>query len=311
MKLTTLGLAFSALLLSAKLQAQTDADAIMMNKYQWCNGISYEHSQWKNYWEGTLKRNNQNLGTFTSQSAMFMTNYGITNRLNVMATLPYIWNQVSAGTLHKMKGLQDVSAAIKWKAVATKIGKAKLGFYAIGSLSTPTQNYVVDFLPLAIGFGSTNFTVRALADVQVGKFYTTASYSYTIRNNTKIDRTAYYTDHMIYSNIVAMPNVANYMLSAGIRSKFLVAEVMIKNMTTLGGFDIRRNDMPFPSNRMNMTAVGAHIKYTLPFYTHIELTADGSQVIKGRNVGEATNFGLGVYYLFNFKKKTSQPATHS
>ncbi len=304
-------IAMACILLSFTVQAQTDEDAIMMNKYQWCNGISYEHSHWKDYWEGTLKRNNQNIGTFTSQSAMLMSNYGITDRLNVMAGLPYIWNNVSAGTLHKMSGWQDVSAAIKWKAVAAKWGKTKLGLYAIGSVGTPTQNYVVDFLPLAIGFGSTNVTGRALADVQVGKFFTTASYSYTLRGKTKIDRNSYYTDHLIYSNRVAMPNVTNYMLSAGFRGHYLIAEAMITNMTTLGGFDIRRNDMPFPSNRMNMTSIGAHVKYTLPFYTHLELTADASHVIRGRNVGQATNVGAGVFYIFSFKHKTNLPPTHS
>jgi len=308
-KLCLFLLSFVLLITSA--QAQTDHDAIMMNKNQWCNGFSYQHSQWKNYWEGTLKRDNENIGTFTSQAAMFMTNYGITDKLNVMAGLPYIWNHVSGGTLHKMDGLQDVSLAVKWKPFTAKFGKSKLSLFAIGGISTPTSNYVVDFLPLAIGFGSTNVTGRALADYQRGKFFTTASASYTLRSNTKLDRTAYYTDHMIYSNKVDMPNAANYMLSAGLRSKYLIAEAMVTNMTTLGGFDIRRNDMPFASNRMNMTSVGAHVKYTLPFYTHVELTADGSYIIKGRNVGQATNFGFGAYYLFNFKKKANQPATHS
>lgn len=304
-------LSIACMLLSVASWAQTDEDAIMMNKQQWCNGISYEHSQWKNYWEGTLKRNNQNLGTFTSQSAMLMSNYGITDRLNVMAGLPYIWNHVSSGTLHKMSGWQDVSVAIKWKAIAKNTDKTKLGLYAIGSVSTPTQNYVVDFLPLAIGLGSTNLTGRVLADVQASKFFTTASYSYTKRSNTKIDRNSYYTDHMIYSNIVAMPDVANYMLSAGFRGHYLIAEAMVANMTTLGGFDIRRNDMPFPSNRMNMTSIGAHVKYTLPFFTHIELTAGASHVVAGRNVGQATNLGAGVYYIFSFKNKNNQPPTHS
>ncbi len=298
-------------LLAAIAQAQTDHDAIMMNKKQWCNGISYEHLQWKNYWEGTLKRDNENIGTLTSQSAMFMTNYGITNNLNVMAGLPYVWNHVSGGTLHQMDGVQDASLAVKWRPVSVKWKASKLSLFAIGSVSTPLNNYVVDFLPLAIGLGSTNATGRAMADFQSGKFFVTASAAYTLRSNTKIDRTSYYTDHEIYSNKAAMPNTNNVMISAGLRSKYLIAEAMISKTTTLGGFDIRRNDMPFASNRMNMTAIGAHIKYTLPFYTHIEITADGSQVIKGRNVGQATNFGAGVYYLFNFGKKKNQPATHS
>ncbi len=317
MKRRILTFAFAALLLGSKIQAQTDHDAIMMNKNQWCNGISYEHSQWKDYWEGTLKRDNLNIGTFTSQMAMFMSNYGITNSLNVMVSVPYVWNHVSGGTLHKMNGLQDASLAVKWRPFTTQWGNSKLSVYGVGSIGTPFSNYDVDFMPLAIGSHSTNVTGRALADYQKGKFFATASAAYTIRSNTKIDQNAYYTDHMIYSNEVNLPNMNNVMLSAGLRSRYLIAEAMISTSTTLGGTDIRRNDMPHPWNRMNMTNIGAHAKYTLPFYTHIELTADvshtidGKGIFKARNVGQATNFGFGAYYLFNFKKKGSQPATHS
>ena len=42
-------------------KAQTVDDAIMMSKKQWCNGFTYMHSSWKNYWEGTTKRDNKNL----------------------------------------------------------------------------------------------------------------------------------------------------------------------------------------------------------------------------------------------------------
>lgn len=283
--------------------AQTEHDAIMMNKHQWCNGVTYMHSQWKNYWEGTFKRNNLNLGTVTTQSVMYMTNYGITNKLNIMGGLPYVWTKASAGTLHGLNGLQDASLYIKWKPVTLKAGNSKLSLLAVAGVSTPVTNYVMDFLPLSIGFGSTNVTGRGLVDFQSGKFFTTVSAAYTARSNVKIDREAYYTTEMHNTNKVQMPNVAMYSLSAGIRQKYLVAEALLYNMTTLGGFDIRKNDMPFPSNKMNSTAAGVHVKYTLPFYSHVELIGDGSYVLHGRNVGQATMLGIGAYYIFSFKNK--------
>lgn len=302
----TLTLLLSGLLLTTA-QAQNEHDAIMMNKNQWCNGFTFMQSKWTNYWEGSLKRDNENIGTFTSNSVMFMTNYGITDKLNIMAGLPYVSNHVSGGTLHKMHGLQDVSINLKYKALTAKWGRQKLSLLASGGVNIPTSNYIADFLPLAIGMGSTNVTGRAIADYQYGKFFTTASAAYTLRSNTKTDRSAYFTDHMIYSHDVDMPDVATLMWSAGLRSKFLIAEAMVTSMITQGGFDIRRNDMPFPSNRMNMTTVGAHAKYTLPFYTHVEITADGSYVVKGRNVGQATNFGLGAFYIFSFHSNKNKP----
>jgi hypothetical protein len=36
--------------------AQTDLDAIMMNKKQLCQGLTYDYSSWDHYWEGTFKR---------------------------------------------------------------------------------------------------------------------------------------------------------------------------------------------------------------------------------------------------------------
>lgn len=283
--------------------AQTEHDAIMMTKGQWCNGASYMHSQWTNYWEGEHKRDNFNIGTVTTQSVMLMTNYGITSKLNIMGGLPYVWNSASAGTLHSMKGFQDASLYLKWKPITTKLGNGKLSLLAVGGVSAPVSNYVIDFLPLSIGMGTKNLTARSLVDYQNGIFFATAGAAYVWRSNVKLDRTSYYTTELHNTNQVKMPDMATFNFSVGVRKKFLIAEVVVNNMTTLGGFDIRKNDMPFSSNRMNSTIAGAHLKYTLPFYTHLELTADGNYVVKGRNVGQATTFGLGVLYISSFKHK--------
>jgi hypothetical protein len=48
------------------------------------------YSSWKNYWEGTLKRENLNLGDLSLQMYSVMGNYGITNKLNVLFGLPYV-----------------------------------------------------------------------------------------------------------------------------------------------------------------------------------------------------------------------------
>ena len=279
-------------------QAQTDNDAIMMKKRQWCNGFTYMYSGWDHYWEGALKRNNQNIGKYTSQEVMYMTNYGITDKLNVIAGLPYVWTHVTAGTLHGLKGFQDASLFIKWKPLAFKFGKAKLSFFTVGGVSTPVTKYEVDFQPMSVGLGTTNLTGRLTGDLQVGMFYTTFSAAYVWRSNVKIDRTSYYTTQIHNTNEVEMPNMNSINWNIGIRRKYLTAEILVEKMTTLGGFDIRRNDMPFVSNKMDMTSVGVHAKYTLPFFTHIEILGGGGYVVKGRNVGQATMFHAGAYYIF-------------
>ncbi len=57
----------------------------------------YTHDQWTDYWEGELKRDNGNIGKVTTQSLMWVGNYGITNKINVIAMLPYIKTKASHG----------------------------------------------------------------------------------------------------------------------------------------------------------------------------------------------------------------------
>src|SRR5687768_15193997 len=77
-------LLFFGLVAMLRTTAQTDVDGIMMAKNNFCTGFMYSYSSWDNYWEGTLKRNNLNLGTVSTQMVGWMGNYGITEKLNIM-----------------------------------------------------------------------------------------------------------------------------------------------------------------------------------------------------------------------------------
>jgi hypothetical protein len=165
--------------------------------------------------------------------------------------------------------------------------------------STPLSNYENDFLPMSIGLGSTNLSGRLTADYQNGLFFTTLSSAYVYRSNVTIDRTSYYTDQIHYTNEVDMPNQLNSNLFVGIRNSNLTVQAQLINMYTFGGFDIRKNDMPFVSNQMNMTSLGAHVKYFLPFIPNLEVVASADFVIAGRNVGQAQTYMGGFFYILS------------
>ncbi len=292
------------LFMFCNLKAQTDMDAIMMNKNQFCNGPMYNHASWDNYWEGKLKRDNQNLGTVTTQSIMYNVNYGITGKLNIMANAPYVWIKASAGTLHESRGVQDISVFVKWKPVTWVKGKNKIAVFLIGGISTPLTNYQIDYLPLTIGLGSTNLISRAMVDFRHNRFTVTASAAYILRSNVKIDRSAYFDTELHLTNEVKMPDAAQYQLRTGYRGKYLLAEALLTNWTTLGGFDITRNNSPLPSNRMNLTTVGTALKYTIKQFPHLSILGGANYAITGRNVGQATAFNAGLFYAFYFKSNT-------
>lgn len=283
--------------------AQTDIDAIMMEKNAFCVGPMYSYSSWKNYWEGTLKRDNQNLGKVSTQMYSVMGNYGITRKLNALFSVPYVKTKASAGTLRGMDGIQDLSLFLKWRPIQKKLGDGKLSLFGIAGVSFPLTNYVVDFLPMSIGLRSKTASARVMADYQRGNLFATGSATYVLRDNIEIDRDAYYTTEMHYTNEVEMPDGANFNFRAGFRNHRLIAEAVINNWTTLGGFDITRNNMPFPSNKMNATQAGVNIKYVFPFLPQLSIVTGGMHTIAGRNVGQSTAVYGSFFYVFDFSRK--------
>lgn len=291
--------------------AQTDIDAIMMEKNAFCVGPMASFTSWKNYWEGTLKRDNANLGKVSTNMYSIMGNYGLTRKINLLFSVPYVKTKASAGTLHSMKGVQDLSLFVKWRPYQKRLGSGKLSLFGIAGVSVPMSNYVADFLPLSIGLRSKTASVRLMADYQRSNLFVTGSATYVFRDNIKIDRTSYYTTEMHYSNEVEMPNGANFNFRAGFRNHRLIAEAVVNNWTTLGGFDITRNNMPFPSNKMNATSIGVNIKYTVPSLPQLSVVAGGNTVVAGRNVGQSTTVYGSFFYVLNLGRKSKtaeQPA---
>ncbi|MFZ6025806.1 MAG: hypothetical protein ACOYVG_15295 [Bacteroidota bacterium] len=294
---------FLYLFLNIPLHAQTEIDGIMMAKNNYCSGIMYNYSSWDQYWEGTLKRNNLNLGTVSTSMLAYMGNYGVSDKLNVLFGLPYIKTKATAGTLHGMQGLQDLSIWIKWMPYEKDFGKSILSFYTIGGVSVPLSDYTPDLLPLSIGLRSRTVSLRAMADYQIGSWFATASGTYVIRDRVTLDRESYYTTQLYNTNMVAMPDASSINIRAGYRTGRMIAEAVWNKWTTLGGFDITRNNMPFVSNRMNASMLGINLKYNLKKVEGLSLIANGNITMSGRNMGQASTIGGGAFYIIDFTKK--------
>ena len=283
--------------------AQTDQDAIMMNKNLFCTGLTYNTSNWNKYWEGTNLRDNLNIGTITTNELSVMGNYGIKNNLNILFSAPYVSTKASMGVLHPASGIQDFSAWVKWMPIEKSLKKGTFSLYLLGGASVPMTDYIVDYLPLSIGLKSSTVSGRLILDYQLGHFFITGSETYTIRGNTKLERNSYYTTSLYLTNEVAMPNVNTVSVRTGFRSSRLIAEAILTDMKTLGGFDITKNNMPFPSNQMNATTIAANFKYTIPNLSELALVGGVNHVIAGRNVGQSTGFYGGFFYVLDFSKK--------
>lgn len=287
--------------------AQTPTDGLMMKKGENCTVVAYSNSTWENYWEGEKKRSNTNLGKFTSQNVMLMSALGITDNLNVIVGLPYVWTSASVSYLSGQRGVQDLSLWLKYRLVEKSGNFGTIGVSATGGVSIPTHNYVADFLPFSIGMQSKTASGRLILNYNKSGFYVNLQGGATLRGTAKIDRNSYIFDNKLYeSDRMPVPNVADGSVSLGFINQRFQTFVSLDKFTCLSGDNIRYNDAPILTNKMAATSVNWFGKVTIGKFSII---ASAGRVLDGRNVGEATSFGVGgayVFQVFNKEKTVSK-----
>jgi hypothetical protein len=261
-----------------------------------CLAFIATKSTWKNYWEGNLRRDNGNIGVFNSNEFMVMGAIGISPKLNLIAALPYISNYSSQGTLKGQKGIQDISIWAKYRLL--ELGNNFNAHSVIGA-SSPLTNYVPDFLPFSIGLKSRNFSARLILNFKTNNgLYLNLSGAYIGRSKIRLDRDSYQINgKVIYSDIMAVPNATDVLFKLGYLKNGIQAEGFLDQFACNSGDNIRRNDMPSPSNNAAFRNIGLYFKYQ-PKNLGFNLRA--ARTIAGRNMGQSTILSGGLLYQINY-----------
>ncbi len=280
--------------------AQTQADGLLMPKKVLTAGIVYAGDRWDQYWEGSLKRSNGNIGTLTTKSLAAAAAYGATDNLTFIAAVPYVWTHASQGVLHDMEGVQDLTLTAKYRLL--RLGSSSVySAFIVGTAAVPMSDYTPDFYPLSIGTGGGRASGRLTLNLQQQGWFATGSSAYTFCRNVHLNRNSYYTDGQLYmTNEVEMPDVLENSLSAGYRCHRWQFPLAFVQQRTLGGGDIRRQDMPFVSNRMNFTRAEAGVIYAPNLPMDLSVRFGAAHVLSGRNVGQSTTFATGLFYAYAF-----------
>ncbi len=294
-------LGFATLALS-----QTFSDAIMMKKKEICFAFMYDQGTWDEYWEGTNLVTNENIGTFTRATYMPMIAYGITDKLNVLLSTPYVSTKSDGGQLAGVQGFQDVNVAVKYEAIKKDFGKHRVSALVVAQFGTPMSNYLSDYMPYSLGLGTQELTGRVIGQYEFNKMiYLRASAAYVWRGQTEVERPYYYNNGSYYTTFMEVPNAVNYQVILGgwLLKQSLRVEASYNVMNSVDGDDIRRWNMPQPTNKMEVTQAGFFAQYYLKSIEPLKgfsLMASYNQVLEGRNMGKATGFGGGITYQFTF-----------
>jgi hypothetical protein len=285
--------------LAAPLHAQTIDDGIMMTARSIQTGDIFTRDTWTEYWEGTLKRDNGNIGEITTITNSLAVAYGVTDRVSVFGSVPWVWTRPSQGVLLGQHGVQDVMIGGKF-AFFERSSARRGQIRAIGAVSgsLPLSDYTPDFAPLSIGTQSKRITPRLTVNYQTDTgIYLNGTTAFTRRANVTLDRPYYFTDNQFFlTSEVEMPNVLESTVSVGYLKHDLNTYIGYTQHGTRAGGDIRRQDMPFVSNRVNYSQVSAMAMYPIPKINAVAFQFAAARVLDGRNVGQSTTLTFGFLY---------------
>jgi hypothetical protein len=273
----------------------------MMPKGEICIALQYDQGTWDRYWEGSTIRVNQNIGTFTKQMGMPMIVGGITDKINVILSLPYVKTAASGGQLTGVQGIQDLGLSVKALLLEKSIGKGKLTGFSNLSFSTPASNYLADYMPFSLGFGANELGIRAIGKYELDKGpYFRASYAYLNRGTAQAERDYYYSNGSFYTATMDVPDAFQSQLTLGswLFNHKLRVEASLTTIRSASGDDIRTYCMPLPTNKVDFDRVEGFAQYYFKNNGGLGLIATYQQVISGRNMGQFSGYGLGITYQF-------------
>jgi len=282
-------------------QAQTPLDGLMMPKGEICIALQYDQVTWDRYWEGSTIRVNQNIGTFTRQTDMPMIVGGITDKVNVILSLPYVKTGASAGQMAGVQGIQDFGISVKALLLEKSIGKGKLTGFSNLSFSTPASNYLSDYMPFSLGFGAKELGIRAIGKYELDKgAYLRVSYSFLNRGITEAERDFYYADGSFYTSKMDVPNALLGQVTVGswMMKKKLRVEASLTTFQSTSGDDIQVYSMPQPTNKVDFDRIEGFAQYYFRTNGGLGLIASYQQAISGRNMGQFSGYGFGLTYQF-------------
>ncbi len=224
-------------------------------------------------------------------STSLYASYGITNRLDVSASLPHIAAKGNAtqGVLQELgfenerKGIQDLSLFLKYNPYRCKIGKADLNFLIGAGVQTPLGKYKVDEglqSILAIGNRATSITGMGVAQLRTpsGLFLTTQA-GYSSRSGD-------------------VPNAVLGEIKAGYAHKRFYLDAWYAGQISKGGVNILGEGFAgiFPAT--NVTYDRAGVSIYVPIAGGIGVSVGANKYLSGKNVGEGTGFSGALVFSF-------------
>src|SRR5690606_12381994 len=290
----------------ASVSAQTPSDGMMMKKREACFALMYDRGSFDHYWEGTNLRTNETIATVTRVSVMPMIAIGILDQLNAYIGVPYVKtesDEPNGGQLQGAKGLQDLTIALKYRAVHTDMGPGKFSAFVASGYAFPITNYLSDYRPYSIGNGTQELSLRGIVQYRWDMgLYLRGMGGHLFRGQTAAERDYYYANGSYYTRWMDVPSAWEYNVVAGfwLFDNSLKIEGTYYKMQSTSGDDIRKYNAAQPTSRVIFDQIDASVQYFSKHVKGLGALVYYNQMLNGRNMGKFAGFGVGATYQFSY-----------
>lgn len=274
------------------MQAQSPVSTFMSGKGKGAVALSYNSEAYDNVF--LVPADSKGVPVFndvTLNSVSLFATYGITDRLEVVASLPYITATGNAnetvlnelGFENERSGIQDLSLFVKYNPYTAEFGDNTLSFQVAAGLRTPLGNYAADEglqSIIAIGNRATSLNGLAIAQFKTdfGLFVGTQA-GYSFRNGE-------------------VPNALLGEIKVGYAGARFYVDAWYAGQVSDGGVNILGEGFTgfFPATDVSFNRAGVNV--FVPIAGGFGISGGVSKFLNGRNVGESTGVSGGIVYSF-------------
>ncbi len=279
--------------------AQGMIDGFMRGEGKTVAALSFSTESYKDFYKNTTQVQEPNLGTISTRSVSIFAAVGITDNLDVLASLPYISTTSDQGYWQTQSAMQDVSFAVKWRPLQIKLPAiGTLSAIVAGGISLPTTNYVAN-APVAIGHQFTAGDARLLVNFSTNfGLFASIQTGYTRRGDVELDRLN--LDGGMMTNV---PDALDFSAKVGYGNSDFYLDAWLQSQSARGGTNIGDTDASFPSNGISFTRLGVTGYYPLKFIAEkLGISIAGATTLSGRNIGRSNRISIGAVYEFSLWK---------
>lgn len=240
---------------------------------EWNLALSLTSESYDEFWVGSQRVSEPALGEVETTSASLWARYGITDRLAVAVSVPWVDVEGDGFAGLEDSGFQDLEASVQYRLLEVDKGDWNHRISLGASLRTPIGSYEGN-APISLGDDTTDGILGIGWAGGTGPWLVSSHVAYALRGDDA-------------------PDTSNLRLEVG-------RSFGPRVWTALGfglqrassGTDIGEPGFTFPSNREEHDRIDAELYFAIT--PQVGLSARAWETLSGRNTGDSTGLSLGL-----------------